>query len=107
MTDASPVSALATLIADVQTRFLDTHGVPLSYGDIARRSGGRLTRGRVQQLATEKVKSMPAPATLTGLALGLQVMESDVLLRAMEDAGYPVSPDMQMAARKAPDRRSK
>ena len=82
------MTPLGELIAEVQRAFVDAHGVPLTYGDIARRSGGRLTRGRVQQLAKDPIKAMPSPEVIYGLALGLTVPESVVLERALASAGY-------------------
>ena len=86
--DASDVTPLAALIDEVRNLFADTHGVPLSYGDIARRSKGRLSRQRVQQLAKDPVKAMPSPEVILGLALGLAVPESVVLERALVSSGY-------------------
>lgn len=73
--------------------FADAHGVELSYGDIARRSQGRLTRSRVQQMASTPIRAMPSPDSVKGLALGLGVPESVVTQRAMASAGYEVPAD--------------
>lgn len=82
------MTPLGELIGEAQRLFLDTHGVPLTNGDIARRSGGRLNRQRVQQLAKDPIKAMPSPEVIYGLALGLTVPESVVLERALASAGY-------------------
>lgn len=83
-----PMTPLAALIEECKQLFLDTHGVTLTNGDIARRSGGRLTRQRVQQLAAGEGREMPGPDTIHGLSLGLQVPKSVVLERALAMAGY-------------------
>lgn len=85
------VHPLAALIENTQKRFLDEHGVTLSYGSISRRSGGRVTRTRVHQLATMPMRRIPEPETITGLSLGLGVTEDVVLQRCLESAGYRVS----------------
>lgn len=82
------MTPLGELIGEAQRLFADTHGVPLTYGDIARRSGGRLNRQRVQQLAKDPIKAMPSPEVIYGLALGLTVPESVVLERALASSGY-------------------
>lgn len=82
------MTPLGELIEQAQSLFADTHGVPLTYGDIARRSGGRLNRQRVQQLAKDPIKAMPSPEVIYGLALGLTVPESVVLERALASSGY-------------------
>lgn len=87
------VSPLAALIKEAQQLFYDTHGIELSYGDIARRSRGRLTRTRVQQIANAPIKELPGPERIRGLALGLGVPETVVTQRAMASAGYLVPED--------------
>lgn len=89
--DRGDMTPLAALIREVQRAFTDRHGVELSNGDIAKRSGGRLTRQRVQQLSTRPIPTMPSPATLRALALGLQVPYSVVLQRALASCGYDES----------------
>lgn len=84
------MTPLGTLIEEAKALFQDAHGVPLTNGDIARRSNGRLTRGRVQQLATGRVKAMPSPDVIRGLSMGLGVPESVVTERALQSAGYVV-----------------
>jgi transcriptional regulator with XRE-family HTH domain len=73
------------------------HGVELTYGDIARRGGKVITRGRVQQLAKDPVKQMPGATTLAALALGLGVPEHLVVEKALASAGYG---DLGVAARR-------
>ena len=82
------MTPLGELIDEAQRRFADTHGVELTYGDIARRGGNVIGRGRVQQLAKDPIRNMPAPATLAALALGLGVPEHLVVERALAAAGY-------------------
>lgn len=84
------MTPLGSLIAEVQEAFLDLHGVELTYGDIARRSRGRLNRQRVQQLAKDPINRMPSPEKIAGLAAGLGVPESVVTERALTSAGYAV-----------------
>lgn len=99
------MTPLGELIEECKRAFLDLHGVELSNGDIARRSGKRLTRTRVQQLASDPIKALPSPHTITGLALGLGVSHGLVLQRAMESAGYDVPADFPVAARKGTPRK--
>lgn len=82
------MTPLGKLIQEQRDRFQDEHGVELSYADIARRGGAVITRGRVQQLAKDPIKSMPSPATLAALAQGLGVPERVVTEKALESAGY-------------------
>lgn len=84
------MTPLGALIEEVQGSFLDAHRVELTYGDIARRSGGRLNRQRVQQLAKDPIGQMPGPDKILGLALGLGVPEAVVLERALTSSGYNV-----------------
>ncbi len=90
MPEPDPVSVtpLGALILECRHAFRDRHGVELSYADIARRSGGRITRGRVQQLARERIRELPTPEKIQALAVGLGVPVSVVLERALESAGY-------------------
>lgn len=81
------MTPLGELIEECRMRFLDQHGVELSYADIARR-GGVITRGRVQQLAKDPLPAMPKPATLQALARGLGVQEAIVVERALASTGY-------------------
>lgn len=60
---------------------------PLSNGVIARRSG--LSRSRVQQLATQPIKTMPDKDTVFGLARGLRVPPSVIVDRLLETLELP------------------
>lgn len=100
------MTPLGELIVECQRAFLDEHGVELSYGDIARRSGTPgITRGRVQQLAKGQIKAMPLPETIDALSLGLGVSRGLVLQRAMESSGYDLPSEFTLAARRMPKRR--
>jgi hypothetical protein len=92
-----PMTPLGALIVECQGRFQDKHGVELTLGDIIRRSRGALGKSRVQQLRHGEIKAMPTPATIRGLALGLDVPESVVLERALQSAGYLPAPFPQGA----------
>lgn len=84
------MTPLGALIEEVQHLFLRDHGVELTYGDVARRSDGRVLRNRVQQLAKDPIKALPSPTTIEGLRRGLGVPYSVVLQRALASAGYDV-----------------
>lgn len=94
------MTPLGALIQECKNAFLDEHRVELTNGDIARRSGGRLIRQRVQQLASDEIKELPSPRTIAGLALGLGVSPGLVLQRALESCGYEVPQSLTMAPRK-------
>jgi hypothetical protein len=91
------MTPLGALIEECQARFLDHHGVELTYGDISRRGGRVIGRTRVQQLAKDPLKAMPSPETLRALALGLGVTEALVVERALASTGYG---DYGLAARR-------
>lgn len=91
------VTPLGELIEECRRRFVDQHGVELSYADIASRGGKVITRGRVQQLAKDAIKAMPTPSTLQALATGLGVSEALVVERALASTGYG---DWGLAARR-------
>lgn len=98
------MSPLGALIWRTKQRFQDEHGVPLTNGDIARRSRGALTRTRVQQLEKDPIKRLPAPELIEGLALGLGVHPTVVTEAALASAGYSVPASYDLAARRgAPD----
>src|SRR5256885_10488679 len=80
-------------IKEAQQLFEETHGTPLTYAAISRRSQGRLTRNWVRQIATRPIKALPGPTVIKGLALGLGVPETVVLQRALASAGYVVPSD--------------
>jgi transcriptional regulator with XRE-family HTH domain len=91
------MTPLGDLIEECRRRFVDQHGVELSYSDIANRGGKVITRGRVQQLAKDPIKAMPSAATLQALATGLGVNEALVVERALASTGYG---DWGLAARR-------
>jgi hypothetical protein len=91
------MTPLGALISRTKQRFQDEHGVPLTNGDIARRSRGALTRTRVQQLEKDPIKRLPAPELIEGLALGLGVHPTVVTEAALASAGYPVPADYALA----------
>jgi hypothetical protein len=90
------MTPLGALIEEARRRFQDQHGVELSYADIARRGGGVITRGRVQQLAKDPIKAVPPAATLRALALGIGEREEVVIEKALASTGYG---DVVVAAR--------
>lgn len=92
------VSPIADLIEEAQNRFLDETGVPLTQGDIARRSG--ISRQRISQYATEPIKAVPSNDTVEALARGLRVSYDLVLQRFLEAAGYDVPDRFPEAARR-------
>ncbi len=97
MADVTPI---AHLINECRDSFRREHGVDLTYAAIARRSGGKLTRQRVQQYATEPVRNMPGPDTTAALASGLGVSEGLVLQRLLETTGHAIPEQFPVAARR-------
>ncbi len=87
------MTPLGALVVEVQQHFARQHQVELSFGDIARRSGGLVLRTRVHQLVHDPVKRLPSPQTLDGLSRGLGIPYSVVLQRALASAGYQVPLD--------------
>lgn len=86
---STTMTRIAGLIQAAIDKFATEHGVAMNYSDIARRSAGRLTRQRIQQLASGKpLKAMPIPETISGLASGLGLPYRTVLLAALRDSGY-------------------
>ena len=74
----------------------------LSYGDVARRGG--LPRSTVYTLAmTRNLARPPRPATLDGLALGLDVPVSAVRAAAAESTGLHYYEDVPAAAEQPGD----
>ncbi len=63
-----------------------------SNGDIARQSGDRITRTRVQQLAKDPIRAVPSLRVIEGLALGLKVPGWVVVSTVLESMGYPARP---------------
>jgi len=99
------VSPVAELIQEAQDKFLTETAVPLTQGDIARRSG--LSRQRISQFMNDPVKTMPANETLEALAKGLRVSYDLVLQRFLEAAGYDVPDRFPMAARRGSTQRAR
>jgi hypothetical protein len=81
------VSPLADLIDEAREDFEQMNGVRLSYAAIATRSGGRLVRNWVRQLATRPIKALPGPKVIKGLSIGLDLPEGAVLEAALASAG--------------------
>lgn len=61
-----------------------------SYERLAALSGGRLSRARIQQIATREMKSFPDAATLAGLAQALDVPVQEVVLATARSLGLEV-----------------
>jgi hypothetical protein len=66
----------------------------LSYAQIAKLSGGRITKSAVGKWASEteeRLDGIPQPPSIAGLAQALQVSQLRVLLAAAEAAGIDVA----------------
>jgi hypothetical protein len=66
----------------------------LSYAQIAKLSGGRITKSAVGKWASEteeRLDGIPQPPSIAGLAQALQVSQLRVLLAAAEAAGIDVN----------------
>lgn len=61
-----------------------------SYEQLAALSGGRLSRARIQQIATREMKAFPDAATLAGLARALDVPVQEVVLATARSLGLEV-----------------
>ncbi|MGO2361181.1 MAG: hypothetical protein ACTH6N_08615 [Brachybacterium tyrofermentans] len=61
-----------------------------SYEQLAALSGGRLSRARIQQIATRDMKAFPDAATLAGLAQALDVPVQEVVLASARSLGLEV-----------------
>lgn len=61
-----------------------------SYERLAALSGGRLSRARIQQIATRELRSFPDAATLAGLAQALDVPVQEVVLATARSLGLEV-----------------
>jgi hypothetical protein len=72
------------------SELISTHRGARSYADLARDCGGSPTDKRLQQLARDPMKNFPDPASLRGLARGLKVSQSVVVLAAAESLGLDV-----------------
>lgn len=78
------------LLADLIT---DRKGTR-SYADLERDSGGSVTRGRFQQLATVRTQSQfPTPAILRGVVAATNLPTRDVVLAAARSVGLTVPPE--------------
>jgi hypothetical protein len=85
---AGEVEAVATLQSLIRTRMADDQ---VSYGDLARRSGDRLSRQRWQHYGSgEPLTSFPTPETLLTIAETLGVDVTTVVLAAAATVGLPV-----------------
>lgn len=62
-----------------------------SYEELARDCGDVLTSQRLQQIATTAPKAFPSADTIRGLARGLRVSESVVVLAVAESLGLDVA----------------
>lgn len=61
-----------------------------SYEQLAALSDGRLSRARIQQIATREMKAFPDAATLAGLAMALDVPVQEVVLATARSLGLEV-----------------
>ncbi len=59
-----------------------------SYDKLEKDCGGEPTSGRIQQLATQTLKTWPTPAVMHGLARGLGVSAGRVVLATAESLGF-------------------
>ncbi|WP_377269395.1 helix-turn-helix transcriptional regulator [Peterkaempfera sp. SMS 1(5)a] len=81
---------MANALQELIRERLDRHG--WSYGDVARRGG--VPRSTVHHLATvEAIRRMPQPATLEGLARGLELPLETVRGAAAEACGIHLYAD--------------
>jgi hypothetical protein len=65
-----------------------------SFSDLAKDSGGLLTRGRFQQLATvRRQNQFPTPETLRGVVLATNLPMREVVLAAARSVGLSVPPE--------------
>lgn len=62
-----------------------------SYDQLATACGGTPTSGRLQQIATSRLRSFPDPDTIRGLHRGLSVPERVVVTAAAESLGLDVA----------------
>lgn len=80
-----------TTTDDFRDLILDRKG-GRTFAKLSDDCGGVPTANRLQQMSTSKLKSFPDPATLQGLAIGLGVSTTRVVLAAAESLGIPVQP---------------
>lgn len=74
----------AKLLADLITE----HKGDRSYADLSRLTGGAVTRGRWQQLATVRTQTQfPEPRTIRGVAEALRLTHLEVILAAARSVG--------------------
>lgn len=73
------------------TELIAAHKSGRSYEELARDCGGVLTSQRLQQIATTVPKAFPSADTIRGLARGLRISESVVVLAVAESLGLDVS----------------
>jgi hypothetical protein len=65
-----------------------------SYADLERDTGGTITRGRFQQLATVRKQSkFPDPSTLRGIVMATNLPMREVVLAAARSVGLSVPPE--------------
>lgn len=67
-----------------------THRGDRSYAALARDCGGAPASERLRQLVTAPIRNFPDPPTIKGLATGLRLPESEVVLAAAESLGLEV-----------------
>lgn len=87
-TETSPT--LATLVLD--------HKGDRSYERLSRDCGGEPTGKRLQQIATNPIKTFPDAETIQGVAQGLGVSVTDVVLASARSLGLQVRTDPGPAA---------
>lgn len=75
------VTALGALIEDQRAR------LGLSFRELARKTGGKLSHNRFQQLARDPLVNVPPTETLQVLAEVLQLPQSVVVDAALESVG--------------------
>lgn len=76
------------------SELIDTHRGGRSYVELARDCGGAPTDKRLQQLVRKPIRNFPDPPTVMGLARGLRVSQSAVVLAAAESLGLNVGSSM-------------
>lgn len=69
MTNETPIAA-----------YINAHRGELTYTDIAKRSGGQITRAQISSYTTRPLKDMPTTKAMRGLIQGLQVPAHEVVL---------------------------
>ncbi|WP_291279778.1 hypothetical protein [Galactobacter sp.] len=69
MTNETPIAA-----------YINAHRGELTYTDIAKRSGGQITRAQISSYTTRPLKDMPTTKAMRGLIQGLGVPAHEVVL---------------------------